>query len=60
MMTVISSTHATVKERPVTTLDQQPAKAEGRKDPWGVLLEKVGKHRIELHTTLCSSTLRRR
>ncbi|MDR9424635.1 MAG: sigma-70 family RNA polymerase sigma factor [Marinobacter sp.] len=28
----------------MTTLDQKPAKAEGRKDPWGALLEKVGKH----------------
>lgn len=28
----------------MTTLEQKPAKAEGRKDPWGALLEKVGKH----------------
>lgn len=27
----------------MTTLDQQPSKPEGRKDPWGALLEKVGK-----------------
>lgn len=27
----------------MTTLDQQPSKPEGRKDPWGPLLEKVGK-----------------
>jgi RNA polymerase sigma-70 factor (ECF subfamily) len=44
MIAITRSTHATVKERPVTTLDQKPAKAEGRKDPWGALLEKVGKH----------------
>src|SRR5690554_5184440 len=45
MIRLASSNHATVKERPVTTLDQQPAKTEGRsKDPWGALLEKVGKH----------------
>jgi len=44
MIAIRSSTHATVKERPVTTLDQKPAKAEGRKDPWGALLEKVGQH----------------
>ncbi len=43
MMTVQSSNHATVKERPVTTLEQQKTKPEGRKDPWGPLLEKVGK-----------------
>ncbi|XKH02518.1 sigma-70 family RNA polymerase sigma factor [Marinobacter nauticus] len=28
----------------MTTLDQKPAKPEGRKDPWGALLEKVGKN----------------
>ena len=28
----------------MTTLGQQPAKGEGRKDPWGALLEKVGRH----------------
>lgn len=44
MIAITRSTHATVKERPVTTLDQKPARAEGRKDPWGALLEKVGKH----------------
>ncbi len=46
MMTIASSNTITVKERPVTTLEQQPTKTEGRKDPpWGgVLLEKVGKH----------------
>jgi RNA polymerase sigma-70 factor (ECF subfamily) len=44
MIAITRSTHATVKERPVTTLEQKPAKAEGRKDPWGALLEKVGKH----------------
>jgi RNA polymerase sigma-70 factor (ECF subfamily) len=38
-----TSAHA-VKERPVTTLDQKPSRAEGRKDPWSQLLEKVGKH----------------
>jgi RNA polymerase sigma-70 factor (ECF subfamily) len=44
MIRLASSNHATVKERPVTTLDKQPATAEGRsKDPWGALLEKVGK-----------------
>ncbi|MBO6849496.1 MAG: sigma-70 family RNA polymerase sigma factor [Marinobacter sp.] len=44
MMTRTSSNHATVKERPVTTLEQKPARAEGRKDPWSQMLEKVGKH----------------
>lgn len=44
MMTIASSNTITVKERPVTTLEQQPTKTEGRKDPWGILLEKVGKH----------------
>jgi RNA polymerase sigma-70 factor (ECF subfamily) len=39
-----SSNIATVKERPVTTLDQKPASSEGRKDPWSRLLRKVGKH----------------
>ncbi|WP_420844168.1 sigma-70 family RNA polymerase sigma factor [Marinobacter fuscus] len=34
----------TVKERPVSPLDKQPEKAEKRRDPWGVLLEKVGKN----------------
>jgi RNA polymerase sigma-70 factor (ECF subfamily) len=38
------SSHATVKERPVTTLDTKPARAEKRKDPWSQLLEKVGKN----------------
>lgn len=28
----------------MTTLGQQSARREGRKDPWGALLEKVGKH----------------
>jgi len=36
--------HATVEERPVTTLDTKPARAEGRKDPWSQLLVKVGKN----------------
>jgi RNA polymerase sigma-70 factor (ECF subfamily) len=44
MMTIHSSNHATVKERPVTTLEQKPVKAEGRNDPWSNLLVKVGKN----------------
>ena len=28
----------------MSTLDQKPARAEGRKDPWSQLLEKVGKN----------------
>lgn len=43
-MTNNLSANAAVKERPVTTLDQKPSRAEGRKDPWSQLLEKVGKH----------------
>lgn len=43
MMRQVNSTHAIVKEHPVTTLDQKSARAEGRKDPWSQLLEKVGK-----------------
>lgn len=35
--------HATIKERPVNTLDKKPGRAEGRKDPWSQMLEKVGK-----------------
>lgn len=35
---------AAAKERPVTTLDQTPSRAESRKDPWSQLLNKVGKH----------------
>lgn len=42
-MKIVNSTHAIVKERPVTTLEQTSARAEGRKDPWSQLLEKVGK-----------------
>ncbi len=44
MMNKTNSSHATVEERPVSTLDKKPARAEGRKDPWSQLLEKVGKH----------------
>ncbi|HBF92713.1 MAG TPA: RNA polymerase subunit sigma-24, partial [Marinobacter adhaerens] len=44
MMTRTSSNHATVKERPVTTLDQKPASSEGRKDQWSQMLQKVGKN----------------
>ncbi len=44
MMTSTRANHATVKERPVTTVEQKPARPEGRKDPWSLLLEKVGKH----------------
>ena len=44
MMNTTMPNHATVKERPVSTLDQKPARAEGRKDPWSQLLEKVGKN----------------
>ena len=61
MMTIASSNTITVKERPVTTLEQQPTKTEGRKDPWGVLLEKVGKHQDRavtgaLRYRTCTST----
>lgn len=42
-MKIVNSTHAIVKEHPVTTLEQTSARAEGRKDPWSQLLEKVGK-----------------
>ncbi|XKG38934.1 sigma-70 family RNA polymerase sigma factor [Marinobacter sp.] len=35
---------ATAKERPVSTLEPKTARAEGRKDPWSQLLEKVGKN----------------
>lgn len=38
-----TSAQAAVKERPVTTLDQKPPRAERRRDPWSQLLEKVGR-----------------
>lgn len=42
-----STTHATVatiKERTVSTVENRSARAEGRKDPWSQMLEKVGKN----------------
>lgn len=44
MISYKNPTHATMKERPVTTLEHKSARAEGRKDPWSQMLEKVGKH----------------
>jgi RNA polymerase sigma factor (sigma-70 family) len=44
MIEQAASSHTTVKERPVSTLDQKPANGERRKDPWSQLLNRVGKH----------------
>src|SRR5690554_1197517 len=47
MIRLASSNHATVKERPVTTLDKQPAKGEGRMgSPAGKSRQEPGSGRV--------------
>ena len=44
MMDKTRSAPARVKERLVTTTDQNPTRTDSPRDPWGQLLENVGRH----------------